>query len=80
VQPLKQKETVTLPLCKYLCENTHTFQKKRILSHKQILVYQCPKESCHILDREISFEKGKGFNNPYTHLLSPALLEVWKTR
>jgi hypothetical protein len=38
--------------------------------NKQILVYQCPKEGCRDLRREISFEKGKGFNNPHTHLLS----------
>lgn len=86
------KKTPPMTVVQQLCQKVREETKEvNVLGNevlKTFLVYLCPKECCtkgNGNDRELFFEKGRGWKNPYNHLVTcvgggsgEALFEVYE--
>ena len=62
------KDVVNL-LCKFLRNETKKVTDKnnvsKLVNH---IVLECPNPYCRLEKKEMSFQKGKGYTNPFNHL------------
>ena len=62
-------EDVVYLLCKFLRNETRTVRDAKCVSKLvKHIVLECPNPYCRNEKKEISFQKGKGYTNPFNHL------------